>query len=152
MDLDNYYKKFSDFTSMKQIKSALDAGKQNIYWQNEGYAVFKDRVGQYLICFKSNEHCVGLFHLDGVNTEYAPSQFFIGPDHNYEQSLRRGPHSPGPSEGRSGTRKRRRSSGGKRRRSTGAKRRRSSGAKRRRSSSAKSRRTSRGRRRSKGRR
>jgi len=61
----------------EQIKQAVDQGKR-VHWENPGYLVIKDSIGQYLIkCLHSN-HCIGLTHQDGETLNGREDQFFIG--------------------------------------------------------------------------
>lgn len=41
--------------TVNEIKAAVDAGKQ-VFWSNLNYEVIKDKVGQYLIHSKCNNH------------------------------------------------------------------------------------------------
>lgn len=62
--------------TLDEIKTAVDAG-QKVYWFNRGYEVKKDSLGQYLIKFIPNGHCIGLTHLDGVTLNGEPDEFFV---------------------------------------------------------------------------
>ena len=62
--------------TLDEIKSAVDAG-MNVRWKNDGYHVFKDRIGQYLIRFIWNDSCIGLTHTNGVTLNGAPRDFYI---------------------------------------------------------------------------
>lgn len=62
--------------TLDEIKTAIDAG-QKVYWYNRGYEVKKDSLGQYLIKFIPNGHCIGLTHLDGVTLNGEPDEFFV---------------------------------------------------------------------------
>jgi len=53
--------------TLQEIKSAVDAGK-SVKWASDGYDVIRDNIGQYLIIFRPNGHCIGLSGLAG--TEY----------------------------------------------------------------------------------
>lgn len=57
-------------TSIQEIKDAVNAGK-TVHWSNKGYVVLCDSIGQWLIQFTLNGHCVGL------TAEYDPQDFFI---------------------------------------------------------------------------
>ncbi len=68
------------FHDLNEVKLAVDAGEK-VYWSNENYLVHKDMFGQYLITFRpwsKNPGSVGLFHLNGTDTDYNASEFYIG--------------------------------------------------------------------------
>lgn len=62
--------------TLDEIKTAIDAG-QKVYWYNRGYQVIKDSIGQYLIKFIPNGHCIGLTGQDGVTLNGEPDEFFV---------------------------------------------------------------------------
>ena len=61
--------------TLDEIKTAI-AKRQSVYWSNEAYIVYQDRIGQYLI-EHLNGSCIGLTHLDGVTLNGNESDFFI---------------------------------------------------------------------------
>lgn len=61
--------------TLDQIKAAVDAGKP-VAWQNPGYRVIKDRIGQYLIVNEWNDYAIGLTWRDGVTLNGRPDEFF----------------------------------------------------------------------------
>lgn len=63
--------------NLDEIKAAVDAG-QTVHWANTGYTVLRDSIGQWLIKYTPNGHCIGLTHQDGVTLNGRPEQFFIG--------------------------------------------------------------------------
>jgi len=63
--------------TLDEIKSAVEAG-QRVYWAHTGYAVVKDRIGDWLIKCIHNDSCIGLTWLDGVTVNGKPEEFFIG--------------------------------------------------------------------------
>lgn len=63
--------------TLDEIKAAIAAGK-TVHWANEGYVVIKDKIGQYLIMYTGNRHCIGLTWADGVTMNGTPEQFFVG--------------------------------------------------------------------------
>jgi len=65
--------------TLEEIKQAIDDGK-TVHWANPGYVVVKDSLGQYLIKFTSNGHCIGLTWQDGVTVNGKPEQFFVAGD------------------------------------------------------------------------
>jgi hypothetical protein len=62
--------------TLQEIKQAVDAGKR-VHWSNAGYAVTRDRPGQYLITFKKNDSTIGLTNRDGTRLNGKPDEFFI---------------------------------------------------------------------------
>lgn len=62
--------------TIDEIKKAIDAG-QKVYWCNRGYQVIKDSIGQFLIKFIPNGHCIGLTGQDGVTLNGEPDEFFV---------------------------------------------------------------------------
>jgi hypothetical protein len=61
--------------SMRDVKDAVDAGKR-VCWKQSNYVVEKD-AGGYIVRCTNNDHCVGLYWLDGVTTDYKPADFYI---------------------------------------------------------------------------
>lgn len=61
--------------SLQEIKDAIAAGKK-VYWSHEGYEVIKDKIGQYLIHYIPNGHCIGLTWQDGVTMNGKEQDFF----------------------------------------------------------------------------
>ena len=59
-----------------EIKAAVDAGRA-VYWENPGYRVIKDNIGQYLIVCTANKYTIGLTWRDGVTLNGKPEQFRI---------------------------------------------------------------------------
>lgn len=47
------------FKTLDDVKKACD-NKQEVYWANEGYKVYKDGIGQYLVTFIYNDYTTGL--------------------------------------------------------------------------------------------
>ena len=45
--------------NIAEIKAAVDAGKP-VHWANEGYRVYRDSLGQYLITFMRNGSSIAL--------------------------------------------------------------------------------------------
>ena len=62
--------------TLQEIKQAVDAGKR-VHWSNAGYAVTRDRLGQYLITFKKNGSTIGLTNRGGIQLNGQPDEFFI---------------------------------------------------------------------------
>jgi hypothetical protein len=58
------------------IKAAVDAGR-TVHWANTGYVVIRDSLGEYLIRYTPNGHCIGLTNRAGDKLNGAPEQFFI---------------------------------------------------------------------------
>ena len=67
---------------LQEIKDALAQGK-TVCWGNEGYVVYKDRLGNYLITFTPNGHTIGLTWSDGVTMNGKEDEFFIKDDRLY---------------------------------------------------------------------
>lgn len=62
--------------NLAEIKAAVESGK-TVCWSNRGYVVVKDRIGQWLIQFLTNGHCIGLTWTDGRTLNGKPEEFFI---------------------------------------------------------------------------
>jgi hypothetical protein len=62
--------------TLSEIKAAVEAGR-TVCWHNSGYRVIKDNLGQWLIIFIPNQHCVGLTWRDGVTLNGKPEEFYI---------------------------------------------------------------------------
>jgi hypothetical protein len=62
--------------NIAEIKVAVDAG-QNVRWSNDGYHVTRDTLGQYLITFQANQHCIGLTNRAGTRLNGQQDEFFI---------------------------------------------------------------------------
>jgi hypothetical protein len=62
--------------TLNEIKSAVEAG-QSVHWANDGYSVIKDKLGQFLIIFKTNESCIGLTWRDGITLNGKEADFYI---------------------------------------------------------------------------
>ena len=62
--------------SLSEIKDAVEAGKV-VHWANTGYVVIKDRLGQFLVKFTSNDNCVGLDNRYGYKLNFKPEEFFL---------------------------------------------------------------------------
>ena len=64
--------------TLEEIKSAVEAG-HTVHWQNTGYTVFKDNIGQWLIKNIWNSTVWGLTNIEGkLNDD--PATFFIAMD------------------------------------------------------------------------
>jgi hypothetical protein len=61
---------------LEEIKAAVDAGNC-VHWNNAGYVVKRDRLGQYLITFARNGSAIGLTNQDGSRVNGQPEEFFI---------------------------------------------------------------------------
>jgi hypothetical protein len=62
--------------TLQEIKQAIKDGKK-VYWSNSLYEVVKDNIGQYLICCRLNDHCIGLTWRDGVTMNGKEEDFYI---------------------------------------------------------------------------
>ena len=68
--------------NIAEIKAAVDAGKP-VHWANEGYRVYRDSLGQYLITFMRNGSSIGLTDRCGQRLNGAEADFFISePGHD----------------------------------------------------------------------
>ncbi|NSY40155.1 hypothetical protein [Leisingera sp. ANG59] len=68
--------------NVAEIKAAVDAGK-SVHWANEGYRVYRDGLGQYLITFVRNGSTIGLTDRSGQRLNGAEADFFISePGHD----------------------------------------------------------------------
>lgn len=80
----NYENQPSD-TVMKTLNSLADVVKavndgHKVYWKTTDYHVSVDLYGTYNIVYRPwsrNPNTVGLFHLDGVSSDYSPSEFMV---------------------------------------------------------------------------
>lgn len=52
-------------------------GGMTVHWTNEGYEVIHDRIGQWLVRYNPNAHCIGLTWADGRTMNGKPSEFFV---------------------------------------------------------------------------
>ena len=57
------------FNSIKDVKIAVD-NNQKVYWEHEGYVVFKDSIGQYLVKCLANDYIIGLHESHDSNKYY----------------------------------------------------------------------------------
>ena len=62
--------------TLEQIKGAVDLGL-SVKWSNDGYDVIKDSLGQYLIKYWPNGHCIGLTNAAGDKLNGEESQFYV---------------------------------------------------------------------------
>jgi hypothetical protein len=60
---------------LKEIKKAVDCGRE-VFWDNKGYRVVKDNIGQYLIKHEAG-NCIGLTHTDGRILNGKEEEFFM---------------------------------------------------------------------------
>jgi hypothetical protein len=51
------------FKTLDDVKNACDKN-QEVFWANEGYKVYKDNIGQYLVTFIYNNYTTGLGNSD----------------------------------------------------------------------------------------
>ena len=68
-------RKENDMT-LEQIKGAIALGL-SVKWSNDGYDVIQDSLGQYLIKYRPNGHCIGLTRSDGITMNGEESQFYV---------------------------------------------------------------------------
>jgi len=62
--------------TLEEIKAAVRSG-QVVVWQNPGYRVIEDKLGQWLIQCTFNGHCWGLTWADGVTMNESPGAFRV---------------------------------------------------------------------------
>ena len=62
--------------TIDEIKAAINAGK-TVHWANEGYVVYQDCHGQYLITFTPNGSTVGLTDRASTKLNGRSELFFI---------------------------------------------------------------------------
>ena len=62
--------------TIQEIKEAVDKGLR-VHWSNPGYIVIKDSLGQYLIKYLPNDHCIGLTNRAGDQLNGRPEDFFV---------------------------------------------------------------------------
>ena len=60
--------------TLEQIKVGVDIGEK-VYWSNLGYAVKKDKTGEYIIAHDGG-HIIGLVWGDGVTMNGKEADFF----------------------------------------------------------------------------
>jgi len=65
--------------TLNEIKTAVEEG-HSVHWVNDGYKVIKDKIGQFLVIFEPNQHCIGLTWRDGVTLNGKESEFYIKGD------------------------------------------------------------------------
>lgn len=68
----------AQFNTIADIQEAVKAGRK-VHWENEGYVVGVDMLGQWYIAWQpwsKNPHYVGLFWQDGVTSDYSPEDFY----------------------------------------------------------------------------
>ena len=65
------------FDTLQDVTDAVDAvdAGHTVYWRNVGYVV-TEAGGDYYITCTGNRHTLGLFHLDGVTSDYKAADFF----------------------------------------------------------------------------
>jgi hypothetical protein len=62
--------------TLNEIKTAVENG-ETVHWENPGYRVIKDRIGQWLVHCTINDHYVGLTTQDGELREGEAKGFYI---------------------------------------------------------------------------
>lgn len=63
--------------NFENIKKSVDLGLI-VHWKNDGYKVVKDKkLDNYYLEFTHTGNITGLFHLDGLNNEYQPEDFYL---------------------------------------------------------------------------
>lgn len=68
----------AEFNTLSEVQEAVKAGKK-VHWKNDGYVVGVDMLGQWYVAWmpqSRNPDYVGLFHTDGVNSEYDAQDFY----------------------------------------------------------------------------
>ena len=63
--------------TLDEIKAAVEEGHR-VYWQDEGYEVIKDTLGQWFIQCLQDGHCIGLTWTDETTMNGKPEDFFLG--------------------------------------------------------------------------
>jgi len=51
------------FKTINDVKNACNK-KQQVFWSHDGYKVYKDNIGQYLVTCIYNGYTTGLFNAD----------------------------------------------------------------------------------------
>jgi hypothetical protein len=64
---------------LNEIKEAVLAGKA-VHWNNGGYEVIRDRVGQWFILCRLNGSLTSLTWADGVTMSEREEDFFVAPE------------------------------------------------------------------------
>jgi hypothetical protein len=62
--------------TIDEIKAAVDRGLA-VRWVSDGYHVIRDELGQYLIIFQPNQHCIGLTNRAGNRLNGREEEFYI---------------------------------------------------------------------------
>ena len=78
------------FNSAQEIKTAIDNGV-DVRWSNDGYTVYKDNIGQYLITYDRggyHEHCIGLTWRDGVTLNGELADFYVAAERSEMDGFR----------------------------------------------------------------
>lgn len=65
--------KQAHYDTFAAITAAVDAGEA-VHWKNDGYKVTAARGDYFITC--STGSTVGLFWLDGVTSDYKPTDFY----------------------------------------------------------------------------
>jgi len=63
------------YKTLQDMTNDVDKGI-DVFWMNSGYKVRRDNKGKYYIEFEGNNNIVGLYHLDGVNSDYNSKDFY----------------------------------------------------------------------------
>jgi len=66
----------SGFKTLEEVCLCVEVGMR-VHWKNSGYLVtLDDKTGRFNITFIHNGSAVGLYHLDNINSDYNPKDFF----------------------------------------------------------------------------
>jgi len=62
--------------TLAEIQKAITENKE-VRWMNDGYKVYQDSIGQYLITFIENDYTIGLTHQNGLTLNGNAQDFYI---------------------------------------------------------------------------
>jgi|TARA_R110000796_G_scaffold71179_2_gene161516 hypothetical protein len=62
--------------TLAEIQKAITENKE-VRWMNDGYKVYQDSIGQYLITFIDNDYTIGLTHQNDLTLNGNEQDFYI---------------------------------------------------------------------------
>ena len=74
--LEELYSNLDSFNTFHDIKNAISLGIP-VFWKTSVYVVRCVGCHYYVTCILNGD-TVGLFHIDGVTSDYKPEDFFSG--------------------------------------------------------------------------
>jgi hypothetical protein len=55
----------------------VELEREAVHWKSKLYTVIKDRRDSYSVYCSRTDNYAGLYHRNGVDSEYKPSQFYL---------------------------------------------------------------------------